>query len=177
MKTIIVYTSQTGFTKQYAQWIAEATGAECVELSAAKKLPLDTYETIVYGGWLCAGTISKLNWFKENMNHWEGKKLITFCVGGSPADSPELEPTLQKIFTAEEQQKVKLFYCPGGICYEKMSFPMRTMMKLFVKLIKGKKDKTPAEEGMLQMLSGSYDISDKKYIEPVVTEVLSGLAK
>ncbi len=37
MKTIVIYNSQTGFTKRYAEWIAEAAGADCLELSAAKK--------------------------------------------------------------------------------------------------------------------------------------------
>ena len=29
MKTIVIYNSQTGFTKRYAEWIAEAAGADC----------------------------------------------------------------------------------------------------------------------------------------------------
>ena len=33
MKTIVIYNSQTGFTKRYAQWIAEKTNGECVELN------------------------------------------------------------------------------------------------------------------------------------------------
>ena len=31
MKTVVIYNSQTGFTKRYAQWIAEAAGADCLE--------------------------------------------------------------------------------------------------------------------------------------------------
>ena len=30
MKTIVIYTSQTGFTKRYAEWIAEAAEADCL---------------------------------------------------------------------------------------------------------------------------------------------------
>ena len=37
MKTIVIYNSQTGFTKRYAEWIAEAAGADCLELSVAKR--------------------------------------------------------------------------------------------------------------------------------------------
>ena len=96
MKTIVIYHSQTGFTKRYAQWIAEASGADCLELSAAKKKNMAPYEAIIYGGWACAGGISKLNWFKENIDKWADKKLIVFCVGGSPADSPEIAPTLKQ---------------------------------------------------------------------------------
>ena len=68
MKTIVIYTSQTGFTKRYAQWIADAAGAECLELSEAKKKDLTSYDAIIYGGWACAGGISKLGWFKSNLD-------------------------------------------------------------------------------------------------------------
>ena len=84
MKTIIIYNSQTGFTKRYAEWIAEAAKADCIELSAAKKKDLTAYEAIVFGSWACAGSISKISWFKGNIDKWAGKKLIVFCVGASP---------------------------------------------------------------------------------------------
>ena len=84
MKAIVIYNSQTGFTKQYAEWIAEATGADCLELCAAKKRDFTAYGAVVFGGWACAGRISKISWFKGNIDKWAGKKLIAFCVGGSP---------------------------------------------------------------------------------------------
>lgn len=168
MKTIVIYTSQTGFTKRYAEWIAEATGADCFELSAAKKIDLATYEAIIFGGWACAGSISKISWLKGNMDKWADKKLIAFCVGGSPIDNPEIDIALKRIFNEPEQKKVKTFYCPGGFNYEKMPTPSKLMMKMFVKTLKAKRDKTEAEEIMVKMISSSYDISDKKYIEPIL---------
>ena len=42
------------------------------------------------------------------------------------------------------------------------------MMKMFIKALKAKKDKTEAEQIMIKMISSSYDISDKKYIEPIL---------
>ncbi len=169
MKTIVVYTSQTGFTRRYAGWLAEKTGADLKDLSEAKKMDFGGYDAIVYGGWACAGNISKLSWFKGNLAKWEGKKLAVFCVGGSPMESPDIQPALHKLFTEEEQKKVGIFYCPGGFDYEKMSAPSRMMMKMFIKALKAKKDKTPDDEEMIRMISGSYDISDPKYIEPIVS--------
>ncbi|MEY8426731.1 flavodoxin domain-containing protein [Lachnospiraceae bacterium 46-15] len=165
---IVIYNSQTGFTKRYAQWIAEATGADCLDLAVAKKTPLATYEAIIFGGWACAGSISKLSWFKGNIDNWKDKKLIAFCVGASPIDSPEIEPFLKQNFTESELKKVSVFYCPGGLDYEKMSMPSKLMMKMFVKMLKAKKDKTEAEQEMIKMISASYDISDKKYIKPIL---------
>lgn len=168
MKTIVIYNSQTGFTKRYAEWIAEKSGADCLELSVAKKKSMDEYDAIIFGGWACAGSISKIGWFKGNINKWEGKKLIVFCVGGSPLDNPDIEPALAKMFTEEEHKKVSVFYCPGGFNYDKMSATSKLMMKMFIKTLKAKKDKTEEEEYMIKMISSSYDISDIKYIEPIL---------
>ncbi len=168
MKIVVIYNSQTGFTKRYAEWIAEATGADCLELSVAKKKDLAAYEAIIFGGWACAGSISKISWFKGNIDKWADKKLIAFCVGGSPIDNPEIEVALNKNFSEMERKRVKTFYCPGGFNYEKMSTPSKLMMKMFVKTLKAKKDKTEAEQVMVKMISSSYDISDKKYIEPIL---------
>lgn len=41
-------------------------------------------------------------------------------------------------------------------------------MKLFIKMLKSKKEKTEADLEMIKMISASYDISDKKYIEPIL---------
>ncbi len=130
MKTIVIHNSQTGFTKRYVEWIAEATGADCLELSVAKKKDLAIYETIIFGGWVCAGSISKISWFKGNIDRWADKKLIVFCVGGSPIDNPEINIALKRIFNESEQKKVKTFYCPGGFKYEKMSRFIRNISKL-----------------------------------------------
>ena len=168
MKTIVIYNSQTGFTKRYARWIAEAAGADCLELSAAKRRSLESYDAIVFGGWACAGSIKKLGWFKENIEKWADKKLIAFCVGASPIDNPEVEQSLKQNFKESELTKVNIFYCPGGLNYEKMPASSRLMMKMFIKMLKAKKDKTEAEQEMIKMISASYDISDKRYIEPVL---------
>lgn len=168
MKTVVIYNSQTGFTRRYAQWIAEAAGADCLELSDAKKKDLAAYEAIIFGGWACAGSISKISWFKKNMDQWADKKLVVFCVGGSPIDNPEIDTALKRSFNESEQEKVKVFYCPGGFNYEKMSMPSKLMMKMFVKTLKAKKDQTEEEQMMVKMISSSYDISDKKYIEPIL---------
>lgn len=141
MKITVIYNSQTGFTKRYAEWIAEASGADCFELSAAKKRSFTEYEAIVFGGWACAGGISKLGWFKSNMEKWQNKKLIVFCVGGSPIDSPDVGKALRQNFTESEFQKVSVFYCPGGFNYEKMSAASKLMMKMFIKTLKSKKIK------------------------------------
>ncbi len=168
MKTIVIYNSQTGFTKRYAEWIAEEANADCFSLVEAKKRNVDEYDVIIYGGWACAGSISKISWFKSNMNRWSEKKLIVFCVGGSPIENPEIDEAIKNNFRTPELEKVNKFYCPGGFDYDKMSTSSKLMMKMFIKMLKSKKDKTPEDEDMIRIISSSYDITDKKYIEPII---------
>lgn len=168
MKTIVIYNSQTGFTKRYAQWIAEKATAECIEYNEAKKINFDSYEAIIFGGWAVAGSISKLKWFKQNISKWKDKKLVVFCVGASPIENPEIEATLPKNFTEEELKQVRWFYCPGGLDYKKMPATSKVAMKMFVKMLNSKKNKTEDDLEQIRMVSSSYDISDVKYIEPII---------
>lgn len=173
MKTVIVYSSQTGFTKKYAQWLAEELGqeAETIDFSKAKKMK-DNYfasaDAIVYGGWAMGGKIVNSNWFKGKIPAWKDKKLALFCVGASPNEIPEVEVTLHNALTDEEHKYVKTFYCQGGLSYENMKLPYRMAMRAFASMVRKKKDATEQEKGMGEMISHSYDISDKKYIMPIV---------
>ena len=167
--TIVIYNSQTGFTRRYAQWISETLKCECVELSDANKVNFEQYGTIIFGGWACAGGVSKIKWFKSNIKKWNDKRLAVYCVGGSPIENPEIEVAMKTWFSEEEHQRVKSFYCPGGFNYEKMSASSKLMMKMFIGALKAKKDKTEEDKIQIEMISKSYDISDRKYIEPIVT--------
>ncbi len=168
MKTIVVYNSQTGFTKRYAQWIAEAAGADCLELSDAKKANFAPYEAIIFGSWTCAGGIKKLGWLKSNIDKWADKKLIAFCVGGGPLESPAVEQSLKRNFKGPKLEKVSAFYCPGGFNYEKMPAVYKFMMKMLIRTLEAKKNKTEADQETIKMISSSCDISDRKYIEPIL---------
>ena len=171
MKTLVIYTSQTGFTKRYAEWIAEKTGADILDLKEAQKKKdsfYDDYQAIVYGGWIMAGNAVKVKWFLNKASSWNDKRLAVFCVGGSPEDNPDIEVTLRNMLTDEQRKYIRPFYCQGGFNYEKMNGPSRLAMKMFVSTLKKKKDQTEDEKIMAEMIATSYDISDAKYIEPIV---------
>ena len=171
MKTLVIYTSQTGFTKKYAEWIAEKTSGDILELKDAQKKSdsfFANYQAIVYGGWLMAGSTVKVKWFLNKAASWQDKRLAVFCVGGSPNDNPDVEVTLKKMLTDEQRKYIRPFYCHGGFNYEKMNGPSKLAMKMFVSALKKKKDQTEEEKIMTKMIATSYDISDIKYIEPLV---------
>lgn len=174
MKTIIVYLSQTGFTKRYADWLAEELGTAAITLAEAKKQNDQYFEdadAIIYGGWAMGGKIVNSEWFTQRIPQWKGKKLVLFCVGASPNESPDVEAALHNALTDEGRAYAKAFYCQGGLSYEKMKLPSRLAMKAFASMVRKKKDATEQEKMMGEMISHSYDISDRKFITPIATYV------
>ncbi len=171
MKSIIVYSSQTGFTRKYAEWLAQELGAVSIPLGEAQKKGDEYFEdadAIVYGGWVMGGKIVNGEWFAQKAPAWKGKKLAMLCVGASPEDSATVDTVLQDALQDGLREEARAFYCPGGIAYERMKLPSRLLMKAFAAMMRNKKDASAEEKSMGEMLAHSYDISDKKYILPIL---------
>lgn len=168
MKTLVIYTSQTGFTKKYAEWLADEMQADIYELKEAQKKKEEffaNYEAIVYAGWCMAGSVVKVKWFLNKAEKWKDKRLAVICVGGSPNDNPDVEVTLKKILSDDQKKYIQTFYCQGGFNYDKMSGPSRFAMKMFTSALKKQTDEKSKQ--MAEYISTSYDISDITFIEPV----------
>ncbi len=169
MNAIILYYSKTGFTKRYARWICEALSCECVPFEQRGQIDFSKYDTVIFGSWVHAGRIQKFGWLKKQLPAWTDKKITAFAVGAMPPDSPVTLDLPKNNLTPQEQGRVKLFYFPGGINYDKMSFFSKRIMKLFTAMMSKKQDKTPQEEEAARMLSQSYDLSGRKYTEPLLS--------
>ena len=171
MKTLIIYHSQTGFTKRYAEWIAARIDGELISLKEAKKQPtayFDDYETILFGSWAMAGNLVEGKWFYENATSWQNKQLVIFCVGATPSESPEVDRMMENMLTEEQRGYMQAFYLQGGLDYSKMKLGSKLMMKMFASMLRKKKDATQSEKEMAALIAHSYDLSDEKYIEPIV---------
>ena len=64
MKTIVIYKSLSGFTKKYAEWIAQETKADLFDLKEISSDILKKYDCVVFGGGLHAATINGLGKMK-----------------------------------------------------------------------------------------------------------------
>ena len=174
MKTLIVYSSQTGFTKRYAEWLAERMKAQCLPLKEAEtkdEAYFSDFDSIVYGGWALGGSIVDVKWFQQQAENWKEKKLAIFCVGASPIDeetTPLIEEMKEKVLTPKLKGHAKFFYCPGGFNYEKMPFASKMAMGVFTAMHKLFKNKTADDKLKIEMLSKSYDIYDPCYLDPIV---------
>ena len=147
MNTIVIYNGDTGFTKQYAEWISGELGCSCISAARAKEQNLKSYDSVIYGGSLFANMIKGWDKFsKEGL-----PDPVLFAVGFSD-DSPQLRTQIKE---QNHLSSLPLFYMKGGLRLEQLGFIKRAM----IKKITGQKQ--------------SIDCSDKKYIDELIDYVRS----
>ena len=175
MKQIIVYGSQYGSTRRYAEKLSEQTGIPAVGYKDAPSL--SDMKTIIYLGSLYAGGVLGLAKTLRNFSLQDGQKLLLVTVGLADPDEPENQhnicTSLQKQLPAGLFDQAKIFHLRGGIDYQKLSFGHRTMMKLLYQSLR----KTPIEKqtaenrALIETYGRKVDFTDFRALEPIVREI------
>lgn len=169
MKAVVVYKSKTGFTKKYAQMVAEQAQCDLLELKYATAQKLSGYEIIVFGSRFFAGTVDDLKKARELFSASGAKEFAVFATGATPnAAEGVINDVWKSNFTPEELETIPHFYMQSGICYEKMPLGEKMMMKVAALMMKSQKEKDEMGQGFEEALKGSFDISSEEYARPLV---------
>lgn len=175
MKTVVIYKSKTGYTKRYAEWIAEDLSADIFDASKIPVNMLTAYDTVIYGGSLYAVGIYGVKLITKNIDKLKHKKVVVFATGASPSRENVINEVRDKNFTPEQQKYIKFFYLRGGFNYSKLNPFDKVLMTLLKWKIKSKeKDKLTADEiGMLAVYDKPVDFTKKNNIDELINYVTS----
>ena len=163
MNRIVVYTSATGFTAKYANWIAEELGCEAVNLKKVKKNELANYDMVIYGGWIMANMVNGYN----KIAALNLPNVVVFGVGMSVP----CEAVFNQIAEQNNIPKDKFFYFEGGYEPKKVKFLKKMMMNMIKKSIEKKEPKTEEDIHMLETFEGK-DNTSKEAIRPLIDSVV-----
>jgi flavodoxin len=173
MKTVVVYKSISGFTKKYAEWIAEELEADLFRI---EKIDIDLllkYDLIIYGGSLHAVGISGVKIIKNNLNKLRDKNIIIFTTGASLSKESTVSEVKNSNFSIEEQKQIQFYYFRGGFDFNKLNLINKILMTLLKWKIKLKRDKIPDERGILAAYSKPVDFTKKENIKELLEFVRS----
>lgn len=131
MTKAVIYHSKYGSTQEYAEWLAEATGAELVSLAEAKKLDLAGYGAVAFGCPYYAGRLKIAGFVKDWVPRLAGRRLAFFAVGAAAADSPDARKGYEAALPEEVRSRLEFFYLRGRINLAKLGAVERMMMKMF----------------------------------------------
>lgn len=168
-KLLVTYKSITGFTKEYAEMIAEEISCTLINFKDVTVERMSTYDTVIFGGRMHAGTVDGLKKAKAFFSQSKASNLVLFTTGATPNDAKDLiDEMWSNNLSSFELQTIPHFYFQSGLRYEKMPFGDRLMMKVFSIMLKKKKDKNEYEKTFENAIASSYDISSKTYIKPLI---------
>lgn len=163
MNSIVIYQSSTGFTKQYAKWIAEELNCRAISIKEMTEGDITGSDTVIFGGWIMGNVIVGYDKIKDKGI----QNLIVFAVGAS-LDSDKMRETIIK---ENHLGELPFFYLPGGMQFDKLNFFVRFMLKQIKKSIAKKAEKSEQDSYMERVLGTNFDISDRKYIQQLIAFV------
>jgi menaquinone-dependent protoporphyrinogen IX oxidase len=166
-KSIIIYGSQYGTTKRYADRFSEITGIETVSYQESKDI--DRYDRIIFMGALYAGSVLGL---KKTISKMSPKQeLVIVTVGLVDPIDPEnidyIRHSIKERIPADLYDETRIFHLRGAIDYSQLSLKHRMMMAVIhSKLSKMPEEKLNAEaKTILATYGKKEDFVDFKSLE------------
>lgn len=142
----IVYTSNTGYTAQYARMLGKKTGLPVYDMTSTAEQPA-AGAAVLYLGWLMAG---KVQGYAKAAKRYAVQAV---CGVGMGATGSQIQD-LQKANRFPETLPV--FTLQGGFDLNRLHGLYRFMMTVMVKTagkgLSEKPDRTPDEDAMLDLL-------------------------
>ena len=155
----IVYVSKTGYTARYAAMLSEKLGIPAHPLTlASKQLPAGT--PVIYMGWLMAGSV-------KDCKRAAKRFAIQAVIGVGLGDTGAQDEAARKACALPAE--VPVFTVQGGMDITKLKGPYKLVIKMLTRTMAGKKDATPGEARMAELLQSGGDFVNEKELAAVLT--------
>lgn len=169
MKNIIVYGSEYGTTKAYAEKFSEISGIPLVNSEEIKSV-LD-YDTVIHFGGLYAGGVKGLK--KTIKSIGDNARLIVVTVGLADVNDTNNTDSIKKSVKKQIPEAIfkntKIFHLRGGIDYSKLNLTHRTMMALLYRKAKTlpEEKKTAEVRAMIETYNKAVSFIDFESLKQI----------
>ena len=170
MNNIILYGSQYGTAKRYAEKFAEMTYFPVISYEDIKNV-ID-YERIIYFGGLYAGGVKGLKNTVKKLS--PNTKLIIVTVGLADVCDKEninnIRSSIRKQVPEHLLNASSIFHLRGGIDYSKLNFKHKTMMKMLYHSLKNKpvESLTQEDKALIETYNKKVDFVDYDSLKQIV---------
>lgn len=151
----IIYKSNTGHTKQYAEMLSRTLKIPVYDLKEAKS-KLKKNDEIIFLGWVCASKIQGLN---------KVKKYNIRCVGAVGV-YPSEQNYINSLKIANKLND-EMFYLRGGIDYNKLNGFKKKMLQFVGNMIE--KENKPENQEMIKLFKNGANYVSEKNLEQLLT--------
>lgn len=169
MKRVVVYESQTGSTKQYAEWIARQADAQLIALNECTASILQQADLIVFGGGVRGGNIDGKRKFSKIAKKANANNLIYFAVGIRPSTPRTL--ALIRSSNFDSNSDVPLFYFRGKFNPDALNQSDKTMIRIYQSMLKRRRDIHQEDADLLDAIRSPCDFASEEQITPLLQEI------
>jgi menaquinone-dependent protoporphyrinogen IX oxidase len=167
MKTLVLYTSNTGNTKTYAEDIAKQVNADVSPLKHFPAKKMLAYDTIVFGGWIQGGTIQGLDKFLSDYSLIEKKNVIVFSVGMSVPSADGRALLIEQNLL--DMYHVRYYQFRGSFDWKKLRFPQNFMMANSLRMIMADPNATEDQKSLQSLKENPIVVYDREKVDKVVS--------
>ena len=175
IRSLIIYGSQYGTTKRYAEELSRRTNIQVTTFKDVQEI--NNYDEIIYLGGLYAGGVLRMDKTLKKLDDISKKRIIIITVGLSdPTDETNINNirnNIKKQLKKDIFERAKIFHLRGGIDYSKLNFAHKTMMKLLYNAVKNlpEEKKTAEDKAMIDTYNQKVDFLDFSSLDNIIDEI------
>lgn len=175
MNNIIIYGSQYGTTKKYAEELSKRTNIKAISFKDVKEI--NHYDKIIYLGGLYAGGVLGMSSTLKKLDDIANKTIILITVGlADPTDKENINNirnNMKRQIKQEIFERAKIFHLRGGIDYTKLNFTHKTMMKLLYNAVKKlpEEKKTAEDRAMIDTYNQKISFVNFSSLDDIISEI------
>lgn len=168
---IIIYGSQYGTAKKYAEELGLLTGVDVRSYDQIRNI--NAYDTIVYFGALYAGGVMGMKKTFRNLSD-DVNRIVIATVGlADPADSENIaniRAGMAKQLPKGILERAHIIHLRGGIDYSSLNIKHRTMMAMLYKKANSlpEEEKTAEVKAMIETYNTKVDFTDLSRLREIV---------
>lgn len=143
----IVYVTNTGTTKKYAELLSEKTGIEAYDISAIADIPEDSQ--VIFLGWVMGGAV-------QGLEQIRAKFPVLYAV--CPVGMMKSEKNNDEI-KAKNNITEPMFFLQGDFHIDRLKGMYKMMMGMMMRMLKAKVKELEPEKGekMLELFEKGLD--------------------
>lgn len=170
MKSLIIYGSQYGTTKRYAEKFAQRTGIPVTSYEDIKELA--GYELVIHFGSLYAGGVTGLKRIVKLLP--QNAKFIVVTVGladvGDETNTSNIKKALKKQVPEEILKNARIYHLRGGIDYKELNFKHKMMMAFLCSRLKRlpEEKKTQEIKALIETYNSKVDFVDYTSLDQII---------
>lgn len=164
MDVKLLYVSKTGFTKQYAAYIADKLKLQAIEYKKGDFLRKS--DNVIFCSFVFGGNITELT---DIRNEVDQKNIRVLACGIVPPSSEVINQLAKENHFDADQ----IYYVPGGLDYSKLNFLKKSILKMVKGSLEKKAVRSTDEEETLRRLNVGGSFVDFSYCDALIKDYLN----